>query len=134
MYSCNSLPTFRDHLQGSRNSRRNYHYTLRNASEECRSHLLHGGSLGTAGVIAIFHRVMVQLQSGSRLQAGQCGVRIPAAARVISLLQNVRTDSRAHQTSYSIIIGVIFPLEVKRPERDVNHSPPSSAEVRNECR
>jgi len=69
--------------------------------------------MGAAGVIAIFHRVMVQLQRdipiGSRLRDGQCGVRLPDAARVISLLQNVRTDSRAHQTSYSIVTGVISP-------------------------
>jgi len=90
--------TYRSHLQGTINPRRNYHYTLRNVSEE------RGGGPGTAGVIDIFHRVMVQLRReipiGSRLRAGQCGFRIPTAARVIFLLQNVRTDSRDHQTSY----------------------------------
>jgi len=89
---------YRSHLQGTINPRRNYHYALRNVSEEC------GGGPGTAGVIAVFHRVMVQLRReipiGSRLQAGQCGFRIPTAARVIFLRENVRTDSRDHQTSY----------------------------------
>jgi hypothetical protein len=103
--------SYRSHLQGTINPRRNYHYTLRNVSDERRSHLLRGGSPGTAGVTAIFHRVMVRLQRGipigSRLRAEQCGVRIPAAARVIFPLQNVRTDSRAYQTSYSVVIGVI---------------------------
>jgi len=55
-------------------------------------------------------------------------VRIPAGARDFSLLQ---TGSGNHHTSNSNGTGTFFP-GLKRPEREVDHSPPFSAEVKNE--
>ena len=40
----------------------------------------------------------------------------------------VQTDPGAHSASYTMDIGSF--LRVKRPEHGVNHSPPSSAEVK----
>jgi hypothetical protein len=55
---------------------------------------------------------------------------IPAAARDFSLLHRVQTGSRAHLASYTMGTGVLSP-GIKRQVRDINHSPPSSAEVKN---
>ena len=60
------------------------------------------------------------------LRAGWSVVLISAVAREFSLPQNVQAGSRAHQDSYSVWTG-LFP-----GGRDVDHSPPSNAEVRNE--
>ena len=57
-------------------------------------------------------------------RAARSGVRIPAGAGDFSLLQNVQTISGDHPASYSF-------LEVKRPGREVKHSPPPSADVEN---
>ena len=65
----------------------------------------------------------------TRLGAGQSEVRIPVGARGLSLLQNVQTGSEAHPVSSSMGATVLSP-RIKRPKRAVNHSPPSSAEVR----
>jgi hypothetical protein len=46
-----------------------------------------------------------------------------------SLLHIVKTGSGVHPTSYKIGTGGSFP-GVKRQERDADHSPPSSAEVK----
>jgi hypothetical protein len=56
---------------------------------------------------------------------------MPVLVRDLSLLQNVQTVSGAHRVSYSMSTGVLSP-GAKRPGREVNHSPPSSAEVKNE--
>jgi hypothetical protein len=58
-------------------------------------------------------------------------VQILAESRNFSLLQNVQTDSEAHPITHSMGIGVL-PRGIKRPRREVDHSPPSSAEVKNE--
>jgi hypothetical protein len=58
---------------------------------------------------------------------GQSRVRIPVGARYFSVPQNVQTGSGAHQASYSMGTGI------KRPGREVNHSPSYSAEVTTEC-
>jgi hypothetical protein len=50
-----------------------------------------------------------------------------------SLLQNIQTSCVAHPTFHSVDTGVLS-LEVKRPRREVNLSPPSSAEVQQELR
>ena len=42
----------------------------------------------------------------TRLRAGQTGVRFPAVARIISLLQNVHTVPGAHAASNSFGNGV----------------------------
>jgi hypothetical protein len=44
----------------------------------------------------------------------------------------VQTGSGAHQASCTVGTGGPFPGGKARPGRDVNHSPPSSAEVKNE--
>jgi hypothetical protein len=58
------------------------------------------------------------------------GVRFPAEATDCSLLHSIQTGSRAHPASYPMGVGNFSP-GVKRPDRDTNHSPPSSAEVKN---
>lgn len=66
----------------------------------------------------------------TRLRAGQTAVRIPAGKRGFSLLQNVHIGSGGHPASYSLCAMVIF-VDIERPEREVEHSPLSGAEVRN---
>jgi hypothetical protein len=51
--------------------------------------------------------------------------------KTLFLLQNDQTGSGAHQASGSTCSGA-FPPDVKRPGREADHSPPSSAEVKNE--
>jgi hypothetical protein len=58
------------------------------------------------------------------LRDGWSGVRVPAEAGNFSLHNIVQTGSGAHPSSYP---GSF--LGVKRPGRDADHSPPSSAEV-----
>jgi hypothetical protein len=48
--------------------------------------------------------------------------------RGFCLLQNVHTNSVPHQASYSMLIGVLS-LRINRPEREVNLSASSRAEV-----
>ena len=61
------------------------------------------------------------------------GVWMPAEEREFSLLRNVQIDRGTYSSSYSMSTGVIW-QEVNQPERDVNHSRPSSAEVSNKWR
>jgi hypothetical protein len=61
----------------------------------------------------------------TRLGAARSRVLIPARARDCSLLHNFQAGSWAHPARCS------FP-GVKQQGREVNHSPPSSAEVKNE--
>ena len=65
------------------------------------------------------------------LQAGRSGARIPVRARDFSLPLNVQTVFGAHPVSCRMGIRV-FPPRVKRPGREVKHSPRNSVEVRNE--
>ena len=67
----------------------------------------------------------------TRLWAGQSGVLIPAGARDFCVLQNAQTGCGSQTASHSTGTGGSF-AEVKRPQREGNHSPPSSAEVENE--
>jgi hypothetical protein len=56
-------------------------------------------------------------------------VRFPAVSINYSLLRRVQTGSEAHPESY--LMGIRgFSQGVKRPRRDADHSPPSSAEVK----
>jgi hypothetical protein len=64
------------------------------------------------------------------LLAGRSGVRIPAGQGIFSSRKPL-TGSRSHTFSYSIGVGGSFP-EVKRPGSEVDCSPPSSNEVKNE--
>jgi hypothetical protein len=58
-------------------------------------------------------------------------VRFAAGAGNLSLHHRVKTGSEAHPASYSMDTRGSFP-EVKRPGCEADHSPPSSAEVK-EC-
>jgi hypothetical protein len=59
------------------------------------------------------------------------GFRIPAGAGNVSLRHRVHTSAGAHSFSYRMGNGGSFP-GLKRPERKVDHTPPSSAEAK-EC-
>jgi len=56
---------------------------------------------------------------------------MPAEARDLSLLQNVKTSSGAYPASPFQRLLRLFP-GVKQPEHEGDHSPPFSAEVKNE--
>jgi hypothetical protein len=58
-------------------------------------------------------------------------VRFPVGARNFSLHHCVQNCSGAHQPPIQWVPGAL-PLGVKRPGRETDHSPPSSAEVKNE--
>jgi hypothetical protein len=57
------------------------------------------------------------------------GVRSPAGAEDFSSSLCVQTGSGAHPASCTMGTGGPFPGGKARPGRDVDHSPPSSAEV-----
>jgi hypothetical protein len=57
-------------------------------------------------------------------------VGFPAEEREFSLLHRVQTGFWAHPASYSKIPGAIS-TGVKQPGLEADHSPPSSAEVKN---
>jgi hypothetical protein len=57
-------------------------------------------------------------------------VRVPAEAGNFSLHHRVQTGSGAHPVCYPMGTRGSFP-GVNRPGREADHSPPSSAEVRN---
>jgi hypothetical protein len=67
----------------------------------------------------------------TRLQAGPSGVRIPSGVRNLSFLPKVQTCSVAHTLSYTMV-NEAFALGIKQKGRDADHSPTSSAEVRNQ--
>jgi hypothetical protein len=56
-------------------------------------------------------------------------VRFPSGAESFSLNHWVQNGSEVHPASYPVGIRGSFP-GVKRPGREANHSPPSSAEVK----
>jgi hypothetical protein len=57
-------------------------------------------------------------------------VRFPTGERNFYLLRSVQTCSGANPASYTMGIGG-YSLRIKRPRREADHSPPSSAEVKN---
>jgi hypothetical protein len=59
-------------------------------------------------------------------------VRSPTGAEDFSSSPCVQTGSGAHPASYPMGTGGSFPAGKARPRRDADHSPPSSAEVKNE--
>jgi hypothetical protein len=71
------------------------------------------------------------VNTATRLWTGRSWVRIPAGERYCSLLQTVHAGFVAHPASCSVGAEVFFP-GVKRPGQEVDHSPPSSAKVKNE--
>jgi hypothetical protein len=66
----------------------------------------------------------------AELRAGRLEVRVPAESGNFSLHHRVHTDSGAHEPPIQGVPGAL-PLEIKRPAREADHSPPSSAEVEN---
>jgi hypothetical protein len=60
------------------------------------------------------------------------GVRFPAGAKDCSSSLCVQTGSGAHPASCPMGTGGLFPGGKAWPGRDADHSPPSSAEVKNE--
>jgi hypothetical protein len=60
------------------------------------------------------------------------GVRSPAGTEDFSFNLCVQTGSEAHPASCTMGTGGPFPLGKTRPGRDADHSPLSSAEVKNE--
>jgi hypothetical protein len=59
-------------------------------------------------------------------------VRSPTVAEDLSSSPCVQTGSGAHPASYPMGTGDSFPGGKARLGRDADHSPPSSAEVKNE--
>jgi hypothetical protein len=59
-------------------------------------------------------------------------VRSPTAEEDFSSSLCVQTSSGTHPASYQMGTGGSFPRGKARPGRDADHSPPSSAEVKNE--
>jgi hypothetical protein len=59
-------------------------------------------------------------------------VRSPTGAEDFSSSPCIQTGSGAHPASYPMGTGGSFPRGKSRPGRDADHSPPSSAEVKNE--
>jgi hypothetical protein len=82
----------------------------------------------------IYRDSSLMFESGKLEDTGMVwmiGVRFPTEAGNFPLRRHVHTGSGAHPASYPLSIGGFSP-GVKRPEREANHSPPSSAEVK-EC-
>jgi hypothetical protein len=64
------------------------------------------------------------------LRTGWSGVRVPIGAENFSPNHRVQNGSGAHPASYPTGTRGSFPW-LKRPGREADHSPPSSAEVKN---
>jgi hypothetical protein len=60
------------------------------------------------------------------------GVRARQGQKIFLFSYTVQTGSGAHPASYSVSIGDLS-RGLRRPGREVDHSPPFSAEVKNEC-
>jgi hypothetical protein len=71
----------------------------------------------------------VGIALGYRLDDRSSRVRFPAGAGNFSLHHRVQNGSGALPASYPMGTGDSF-LGVKRPGREADHSPPSSAEVK----
>jgi hypothetical protein len=70
--------------------------------------------------------------SGYGLDDRGTEVRFPAEEKGFSSILCVQTGSGAHPASCTTGTGGPFPGGKARPGRDVDHSPPSSAEVEND--
>jgi hypothetical protein len=70
------------------------------------------------------------ITTGYGLDCRGNGFRFPAEARDISLLHSVQTGSGAHPASHPMGTGVPSSW-IKLPGREDDHSPSSSAEVKN---
>jgi hypothetical protein len=56
----------------------------------------------------------------------------PAEVKDFSSSLGIQTSSEAHPASFPVGTGGPFPGGKARPGRDADHSPPSSAKVKNE--
>jgi hypothetical protein len=54
---------------------------------------------------------------------------VPDKGKRFSVFHSFQTGSGAHQASFKMGTGALSP-ELKRPERETDHSPPSTAEVK----
>jgi hypothetical protein len=75
------------------------------------------------------HDSSVGIALGYRLDNWGSGVQFPAGAGNVSLNHCVQNGSGAHPASYPMGTRGSF-LGVKRPEREADHSPPSSADIK----
>jgi hypothetical protein len=55
---------------------------------------------------------------------------IPDMGKRLSLLHSVQSGPESHSPSYAMVKGALLP-GLKRQKRETDHSPPSSAEVKN---
>jgi hypothetical protein len=91
------------------------------------------GSPNIVGSVLISAEIFRNSQPAQRLTTDwTTGVRSPTEAEDFSSSLCVQTGSGAHPASYSMGTGGPFPGGRARPGRDADHSPPSSAEVKNE--
>jgi hypothetical protein len=60
----------------------------------------------------------------------EAGVQIPGKGQDCSLLYNVQTDCVAHPAQPKGAVSDM--VEVKRPDNEAYHSPPSSVEMKND--
>jgi hypothetical protein len=74
----------------------------------------------------------VSIVSDYGLDDREIRVRSPTEARDSSSSLRVQTGYGSHPTSCPLVTGYPFSGGKVRPERDANHSPQSSAEVKNE--
>jgi hypothetical protein len=74
----------------------------------------------------------VSIVSGYGLDDRAIKARSPAEAKDFSSSLCVQTRSEAHPASCTMGTGGPFPGGKARPGRDADHSPPSTAEVKNE--
>jgi hypothetical protein len=74
----------------------------------------------------------VSIVSGYGLDDRAIEIRSPAGAKDFSCNLCVQTGSGAHPASCPMGTGAPFPGGKAQPKCDVDHSPPSSAEVKNE--
>jgi hypothetical protein len=73
---------------------------------------------------------LVGIATGYGLDDRIIGVRFPAGTGNFSLRRRVQTGFRAHPDSYPVGTRGAVSLGVKRPGLEADHSPPSSAEVK----
>jgi hypothetical protein len=78
-------------------------------------------------VVYVFNSVSIA--TGYRLDDRMIGVRLPVQARNFSLWHHVQTGSGATQPPIQWVPGVLS-VGVKRPGCKADHTPPSSAEVK----
>jgi hypothetical protein len=85
------------------------------------------GSINNTSLFYFRFRWKLFLRSAG-LRAGWLGIRVPAGAGNFSLHHRVQTGSETPPASYYWVPGALS-VVVKRPGREADHSPPSSAEV-----